>query len=215
MWPQILDEISFVRNVVAMSPHRIQTVRASAAVAVLVVVGFMTGCSNHDIEPSEPRVQTGAQADEQGGTNSTTSIPAANSASNGETLQVGTVPTAAGATAETSATQVATGAAAAAAGGGDSVDSVDSGDTLAETPESSSGAAPTTPKNTTPPAVGDLNAPGQVQPPPLPENPRDSKDCADFANQAQAQEWFLNYKPFFGDVANLDPDGNNVACDNS
>ena len=35
----------------------------------------------------------------------------------------------------------------------------------------------------------------------------------DFATQAQAQEWFNRYYGAYGDVANLDADGNLLACE--
>ncbi|KSU54051.1 LGFP repeat-containing protein [Microbacterium enclense] len=56
----------------------------------------------------------------------------------------------------------------------------------------------TPPPSTTPPAVG---------------NPGDSKNCSDFATQAQAQEWFDRYFPQYGDVARLDQDDDGRACE--
>ncbi|MDP3984496.1 MAG: excalibur calcium-binding domain-containing protein [Acidimicrobiia bacterium] len=44
-------------------------------------------------------------------------------------------------------------------------------------------------------------------------NPGDSKNCTDFATQAAAQEWFDFYYPDYGDIANLDSDNDQVACE--
>ncbi len=51
-----------------------------------------------------------------------------------------------------------------------------------------------------------------TQPPP-PGNPGDSKNCSDFATQAEAQAWFDTYYPTYGDIANLDADNNRLACE--
>jgi hypothetical protein len=51
--------------------------------------------------------------------------------------------------------------------------------------------------------------PGPTQPP----NPGDSKNCTHFATQAQAQAWFDTYYPWYGDVAQLDSDGDLIACE--
>jgi len=48
---------------------------------------------------------------------------------------------------------------------------------------------------------------------PNPANPGDAKDCASFATQAEAQEWFDLYYPLYGDVAHLDYDNDRVACE--
>ena len=50
-------------------------------------------------------------------------------------------------------------------------------------------------------------------PPTTPPNPGDSKNCSDFSTQAAAQEWFDLYFPYYGDIANLDADGDGVACE--
>ncbi len=46
-----------------------------------------------------------------------------------------------------------------------------------------------------------------------PENPGNTKDCSDFATQAEAQEWFDTYFPLYGDVALIDTNNNGVACE--
>ena len=46
-----------------------------------------------------------------------------------------------------------------------------------------------------------------------PENPGNTKNCSDFATQAEAQEWFDTYFPLYGDVALLDTNNNGVACE--
>lgn len=51
------------------------------------------------------------------------------------------------------------------------------------------------------------------QPPPVPGNPGDTKNCADFATRAQAQAWFDTYYPAYGDVAKLDADNNLIVCE--
>ena len=62
---------------------------------------------------------------------------------------------------------------------------------------------PTTPPPTTP----------QPPTPSIPPNPGDSKNCSDFATQAEAQAWFDLYFPFYGDVAGLDADGDGIPCE--
>jgi hypothetical protein len=47
---------------------------------------------------------------------------------------------------------------------------------------------------------------------PAPPNPGDSRDCASFRTQPEAQGWFTLYRPWYGDVAKLDPDGDGIAC---
>jgi hypothetical protein len=49
--------------------------------------------------------------------------------------------------------------------------------------------------------------------PPIPANPGDSVNCSDFATQAEAQAWHDLYFPHYGDIANLDRDGDGVACE--
>lgn len=53
-------------------------------------------------------------------------------------------------------------------------------------------------------------APTTTQAPP---NPGNSKNCRDFSTQAEAQEWYDAYFPFYGDVAKLDTNNNQVACE--
>ncbi len=52
-----------------------------------------------------------------------------------------------------------------------------------------------------------------VQPPPVPGNPGDTKNCGDFATQVEAQNWFDTYYPAYGDIAKLDADNNLLACE--
>ena len=47
----------------------------------------------------------------------------------------------------------------------------------------------------------------------IPANPGDTKNCTDFGTQAEAQAWFNMFFPHYGDVANLDSDGDGVACE--
>ena len=44
-------------------------------------------------------------------------------------------------------------------------------------------------------------------------NPGNSKNCSDFATQAEAQEWFDTYFALYGDVAKIDTNNNGVACE--
>lgn len=46
-----------------------------------------------------------------------------------------------------------------------------------------------------------------------PANPGNTKNCSDFSTQAEAQDWFDTYFPFYGDVALLDTNYNNLACE--
>jgi hypothetical protein len=46
-----------------------------------------------------------------------------------------------------------------------------------------------------------------------PPNPGDSKNCSDFATWSAAQAWHDFYFPDYGDIANLDGDGDGVACE--
>ncbi|MDJ0953603.1 MAG: excalibur calcium-binding domain-containing protein [Acidimicrobiia bacterium] len=59
-----------------------------------------------------------------------------------------------------------------------------------------------------------------VPPPPsstttttIPQNPGDAVNCSDFDTWAEAQAWFDTYYPYYGDVANLDSDGDLIACE--
>ena len=47
----------------------------------------------------------------------------------------------------------------------------------------------------------------------LPSFPGDTKDCSDFEIQPQAQRWYDTYISFYGDPANLDPDGDRIPCE--
>lgn len=46
-----------------------------------------------------------------------------------------------------------------------------------------------------------------------PGNPGDTKNCSDFKTQKEAQAWFDEYFPHWGDVAKLDSDGDGIACE--
>jgi len=55
-----------------------------------------------------------------------------------------------------------------------------------------------------------------ITPPPpttAPPNPGDAVNCSDFDTWSDAQAWFDTYYPAYGDVANLDQDGDGVACE--
>jgi putative cell wall-binding protein/beta-lactamase superfamily II metal-dependent hydrolase len=57
---------------------------------------------------------------------------------------------------------------------------------------------------------------GSSEPPPsepTPANPGGSKNCSDFSTWREAQDWFEYYYPHYGDVANLDADDDQVACE--
>jgi putative cell wall-binding protein len=58
-------------------------------------------------------------------------------------------------------------------------------------------------------------APPVVAPPVNPPtgNPGDTKNCGDFANWRDAQNWFEKYYPQYGDVAKLDGNNDRVACE--
>jgi hypothetical protein len=47
----------------------------------------------------------------------------------------------------------------------------------------------------------------------IPPNPGNTKNCTDFATQAEAQAWFDLYYPYYGDVALLDADNDLIACE--
>ena len=46
-----------------------------------------------------------------------------------------------------------------------------------------------------------------------PPNPGNTKNCSDFSTHQEAQEWFDVHFPFYGDVAQIDTNGNGVACE--
>ncbi|MDT0197468.1 excalibur calcium-binding domain-containing protein [Arthrobacter sp. AB6] len=55
---------------------------------------------------------------------------------------------------------------------------------------------------------------GTTPPPPTqPSNPGDTKNCTDFQYEYQAQAWFDNYYPYYGDVAKLDGNNDGRACE--
>jgi hypothetical protein len=60
---------------------------------------------------------------------------------------------------------------------------------------------------------GPSDPPIVVEPPVVPPNPGDTKNCGDFATWAEAQAWFDLYFPWYGDVANLDANEDGVACE--
>jgi endonuclease YncB( thermonuclease family) len=45
-----------------------------------------------------------------------------------------------------------------------------------------------------------------------PVNPGDSKSCSDFGTYEEALQWYEYYKPWYGDVAKLDSNGDGVPC---
>jgi len=45
-----------------------------------------------------------------------------------------------------------------------------------------------------------------------PPNPGDTKGCSDFETYEDALRWYERYKPWYGDVAKLDPDSDGVPC---
>lgn len=47
----------------------------------------------------------------------------------------------------------------------------------------------------------------------VPGIPGDSVNCSDFDTWAEAQAWYDTYYPYYGDVANLDADGDGIACE--
>ncbi|MDE0169778.1 MAG: S-layer homology domain-containing protein [bacterium] len=51
------------------------------------------------------------------------------------------------------------------------------------------------------------------EPATVPDNPGDTRNCGDFATQAEAQEWFDTYYPHYGDVAQLDRDNDGQVCE--
>ena len=57
-------------------------------------------------------------------------------------------------------------------------------------------------------------APAPAPVPSAPGNPGNTKNCSDFANWNDAQTWYLTYKPYYGDIAQLDGDDDGIACEN-
>lgn len=64
--------------------------------------------------------------------------------------------------------------------------------------------APADPAPVEPPAAPDAAAPA---------NPGNAVDCRDFATWAEADAWFRTYEPYYGDVAELDGNGDGEACE--
>lgn len=69
---------------------------------------------------------------------------------------------------------------------------------------------PTTPPPTNPPPT---TPPPTAPPVTTPANPGDTVDCTSFSAWDQANHWFLTFRPYYGDVGGLDPDGDGVACE--
>jgi len=46
-----------------------------------------------------------------------------------------------------------------------------------------------------------------------PDNPGNSKNCGDFSNYSEAKAWFDTYYPYYGDIGDLDRDGNLIPCE--
>ncbi|WP_419819307.1 cell wall-binding repeat-containing protein [Glaciibacter flavus] len=66
----------------------------------------------------------------------------------------------------------------------------------------------------TPPPPPPHTPAGPTSPPTSPPaSPGDTKNCSDFTTWSAAQNWFLTYYPYYGDVARLDGDSDGVACE--
>ncbi len=46
-----------------------------------------------------------------------------------------------------------------------------------------------------------------------PDNPGNSKNCSDFSNYSEAKTWFDTYYPYYGDIGDLDRDGDLIPCE--
>ena len=46
-----------------------------------------------------------------------------------------------------------------------------------------------------------------------PDNPGNSKNCSDFSNYSEAKAWFDLYYPYYGDIGDLDRDGDLIPCE--
>ena len=46
-----------------------------------------------------------------------------------------------------------------------------------------------------------------------PDNPGNSKNCSDFSNYNEAKTWFDTYYPYYGDIGDLDRDGDLIPCE--
>lgn len=77
----------------------------------------------------------------------------------------------------------------------------------ANTPDESAGRTDTSAPATTLPETTTTTV-GEAPP-----DPGNSRNCSDFSTQAEAQEWYDTYFPFYGDVALLDTNDNNLACE--
>ncbi|MEM1333825.1 MAG: excalibur calcium-binding domain-containing protein, partial [Actinomycetota bacterium] len=83
-------------------------------------------------------------------------------------------------------------------------------DRILDTRGESSAPTPQPPVTTpTPPAP----TPPAPTPPTPPANPGDTRNCSDFSTYAEAKAWFDTYFPFYGDIANLDADGDGEPCE--
>ncbi len=73
------------------------------------------------------------------------------------------------------------------------------------------------PTTTAPSAPAPTPAPAPTAPPAsvvtTPANPGDSVDCVNFSTWENANHWYLYYRPYYGDVAHLDDDGDGVVCE--
>jgi putative cell wall-binding protein len=72
-----------------------------------------------------------------------------------------------------------------------------------------SDAAAANTKCTPPPPPPVVTPPAPTQP----GNPGDTRNCTDFSTWRQAQDWFLTYYPYYGDIAKLDGDNDGIACE--
>ena len=46
-----------------------------------------------------------------------------------------------------------------------------------------------------------------------PDNPGNTKNCGDFSDYSEAKSWFDTYYPYYGDVGDLDRDGDLIPCE--
>jgi hypothetical protein len=74
-----------------------------------------------------------------------------------------------------------------------------------------------TPAPVPPPAPEPTPTPTPTPPPGpvVPGNPGDAVNCGNFSTWQGAQNWFDTYYPYYGDVANLDSDGDRIALRNA
>lgn len=86
--------------------------------------------------------------------------------------------------------------------------------TRAATTTTSTPATTTTPSATTTtqaPVPTTTQAPATTTT--IPSNPGDTKNCSDFSTHSAAQDWFDLYYPYYGDIARLDGDNDQIACE--